>query len=90
MVIEQYAGFNLGKVFCSLEVKEVLNEASIPQDEILRFHQLSPTPELRAEHIRSLSEKDWICSSFEMRQSGKTVCIVTDPQQTSTNLYLEP
>lgn len=90
MVIEQYAGFNLGKVSCSLEVEEVLDKAGIPQDELLRFHQLPPTPELQADHIQAISQQDWICSSFEMQRSGRTVWIITDPKQTSTALYLQP
>ena len=90
MVIEQNVGFRLGVVSCSPEVKEVLEESGIPQDELLRFHQLPPTPELQADHFQAITQREWICSSFELRQSQKTVWIITDPQQKSTNLYLEP
>ncbi len=90
MVIEQYVGFNLGKISCSLEVKEALDEAGIPQDELLHFHQLPPTPELQNDHLEAISQQEWICSSFELNQSGKTVWIITDPQQKGTALHLEP
>ena len=90
MVIEQDVGFRLGVVSCSPEVREVLNEAGIPQDELLRFHQLPPTPELQADHLQAITDRSWICSPFELNQSGKTVWIITDPQQKSTSLNLEP
>lgn len=90
MVIEQTLGFRLGVVSCSPDVKEVLDEVGIPQDELLRFHQLPPNPDLQADHVQAITHRDWICSPFELNQSGKTVWIITDPQQKSTNLYLEP
>lgn len=90
MAIEESVIFNLGSVSCSLEVKEVLDKAGIPQDELLRFHQLPPNPELQADHRQAITQREWICSSFELKQSGETVWIITDPQQKSTNLYLEP
>jgi len=90
MVIEQNAIFDLGVVSCSLEVKEAIKEAGVPQNELLRFHLLPTCPELQAEHIRALNDKEWICSSFELKTSERTVWIVTDPQQNHTNLYLEP
>lgn len=86
----QNLGFRLGVVSCSDEVQELLAQASLPQDELLRYHLFAPTPELQAEHQRALTEHDWICSSFELKQAAKTVWIITDPQQQSTGLYVEP
>lgn len=90
MVIEQDAGFRLGNVSCSFEVKELLQEACIPQDELLRFHLLPPNPKLQADHQLAIAEKDWICSSFELKAPERTIWIITTPDQKSTNLYLEP
>lgn len=89
MVIEIQHGFSLGVVSCSLEVRDILTETGIPQDELLRFHQLPPHPEIQADHQQALAQHEWICSAFELKQSQKTVWIVTDPQQKSTALYLE-
>lgn len=90
MVLEQNAWFSLGVVSCSSEAKEVLDQAGIPQDELLRSHLLPSSPELRADHIHALNYNEWICSSFELKTSERTVWIITDPQQMRTNLYLEP
>lgn len=90
MVIEQNYSFRLGNVSCSPEVKDVLEEASIPQDELLRYHLFAPSPELQADHLHAITHNEWICSSFELKTSEKTIWIITDPQQKSTNLYLEP
>lgn len=90
MVMEQNLSFRLGNVSCSPEVSEVLREANVPQDELLRYHLFAPSAELQADHQHAITHNEWICSSFELRTSEKTVWIITDPQQKSTNLYLEP
>lgn len=89
MAIEQTHGFSLGLVSCGKEVKDILAETGIPQDELLRFHQLPPSPELQADHQRAISERDWICSAFELQQSEKTIWIMTDPQRKGTSFHLE-
>jgi hypothetical protein len=89
-MLDTYMGFRLGVVSFGKEVKELLEQTGVPQDELLRFHQMPPSPELQAEHQQAIAEQDWIFSSFEFKTTGRTVWIVTDPQRKTTGLYLEP
>lgn len=82
-------GFDLGKVGCSATVKAALDEAGVRPAELLRHHQFNLDEDAAEMTQPTADGANWACSSFELPKFGRTVWVVTDPQQISTSLYLE-
>ena len=89
MLEQAKQNFQLGVVSCSGRVETALAAAGVSKDELLAFHQFATSAELRREHQQALEKGDWVCSPFELERSGKTVWVITDPQQQTTSLHLE-
>lgn len=73
------AGFEMGTVSCSVEVKSALEQSGIKRETLLQEHKGA-----------EVDDSGWAASSFSLPElDGKTVSAITDTKKKSTLLVFE-